>query len=70
MAINATRSMNGDLQMGIKDGRFKSITPDRGGEVETEQVIDRAVVLPPQYNVTDATYQIGDPKYDGHGYNS
>lgn len=70
MAVNATRSMNADLQKGVNDGLFKSITPGRGGEVETEHVIDRAVVLPPQYNVTDASYQIGDPKYDGHGYNS
>lgn len=68
MAVNATRSMNRDLQAGVRDGRFKSITPDRGGSVEIDAVIDRAVVIPPQYNVTDATYQIGDPSYDGYGY--
>jgi len=34
MAVNESRSMNRDLIMGATDGKFKTIVPDRGGEVE------------------------------------
>jgi hypothetical protein len=68
MAVNETRSMNRDLQMGVNDGLIKSVTPGRGGEVETKAVIDRAAMLQRQYNVTDVNYGIGDPEEDGFGY--
>ena len=51
MAVNESRSMNNDLRLGANDGKFKNLTPDRGGEVEMESVIERASVLQPQYNV-------------------
>jgi len=51
MAVNETRSMNNDLRLGANDGKFKNLTPDRGGEPEMEHVIERATVLQPQYNV-------------------
>lgn len=69
MAVNETRSMNDDLQKGVNDGLFKGLSPDRGGVVETPQLIERAATLQPQYNVTDVTYHLGDPKFDGFGYN-
>jgi hypothetical protein len=34
MAVNDSRSMNQDLKLGARDGAFKSLTPDRGGEVD------------------------------------
>lgn len=34
MAVNDSRSMNRDLRLGARDGMFKSLTPDRGGEVD------------------------------------
>lgn len=35
MAVNESRSMNGDLAIGIADGTVKSMTPDRGGVVSS-----------------------------------
>jgi hypothetical protein len=34
MAVNDIRSMNRDLKLGTTDGKFKSLTPDRGGDVD------------------------------------
>lgn len=34
MAVNDSRSMNRDLKLGARDGMFKSLTPDRGGDVD------------------------------------
>jgi hypothetical protein len=36
--------MNADLRLGATDGEFKNLTPDRGGDVETEAVLKRASV--------------------------
>lgn len=68
MSVNQTRSLNADLQKGVNDGLIKSVTPDRGGEVETNAVVERAAMLQRQYNVTDVNYGIGDPEEDGFGY--
>lgn len=51
------RSMNQDLHQGSVDGLYKSISPDRGGVVELEDIHNRAGLLPPQYGVSD--YQKG-----------
>jgi hypothetical protein len=32
MAVNESRSMNGDLTMGITDGSVKKLAPNRGGD--------------------------------------
>lgn len=54
MAINSARSMNQDLYLGSQvDGRFKTLTPDRGGEVDETAVRDRAWQLQAQYAITD-----------------
>jgi len=45
--------MNLDLQKGLNDGAFKSLSPDRGGEVEMQAIHERASLLQPQYNVND-----------------
>lgn len=55
MAVNESRSMNNDLRLGVTDGKFKSLTPGRGGEVETANVTVRAQVLQPQYGVLEKT---------------
>jgi len=34
MAVNDSRSMNRDMRLGATDGRFKNLTPDRGGDVD------------------------------------
>lgn len=51
--INQSRSMNKDLQQGITDGLLKSLTPDRGGEVEIEAPYSRYEMLQPQYDIAD-----------------
>ena len=53
MAVNESRSMNRDLQLGATDGKFKNITPDRGGEAEVTSSAVRAHELQLQYNVVD-----------------
>lgn len=51
MAVNSSRSMNADLQKGVRDGTFKNITPDR--ESVEVQPLERAHQLQCQYNVAD-----------------
>lgn len=53
MAVNDSRSMNQDLKMGVRDGKFKCLTPDRGGEVEELAPKVRQMQLQPQYNIAD-----------------
>lgn len=53
MAVNASRSMNGDLHDGINDGRLKSLTPDRGGDKTDDYAVTRAKMLQTQYNIVD-----------------
>ena len=53
MAVNTSRSMNGDRMLGEQDGMMKSIAPDRGGILEEEHALDRAKMLQTQYNVVD-----------------
>jgi hypothetical protein len=52
MAINDTRSMTADLKLGVRDGRYKSLTPSRGGNVDVSTVSIRSTELPLQYGVT------------------
>lgn len=51
MAVNESRSANADLQLGLRDGRYKSLTPGRGGEVDTSNVSLRSQELPMHYGV-------------------
>jgi hypothetical protein len=51
--INQTRSMNTDLQFGVNDGKYKQMTPDRGGEAELFQPNSRYEELQIQYSITD-----------------
>lgn len=53
MTTNNSRSMNTDLQNGLNDGTFKSLAPDRGGEVEMQAIHERAMMLQAQYDVND-----------------
>jgi hypothetical protein len=53
MTVNASRSMNADLNSGLRDGRYKSVVPERGGEPEMDKPVTRASELQKQYNVTD-----------------
>lgn len=53
MAKNVYRSMNTDLRHGIDDGVFKSLSPDRGGEVEMNTIHERASLLQAQYDIND-----------------
>jgi hypothetical protein len=43
MAVNNERSMNNDLLLGAMDGTARSLWPNRGGQVETEWPIERAI---------------------------
>ena len=67
MAINDSRSMNVDLHNGLNDGRLKSLTPDRGGQVDNNHVGVRAGLLQAQYNVTDMMKKV-TPKVLDHEY--
>lgn len=51
MAVNESRSMNRDLRLGATDGKFKNLTPDRGGNVDPTDATARAAELQVQYNV-------------------
>lgn len=51
MAVNESRSMNMDLIRGAGDGKFKSLTPSRGGEVDPTAATVRQAQLQMQYNV-------------------
>ena len=54
MAVNESRSMNNDLRRGATDGKFKTLSPDRGGMVDPTAVTVREKELQIQYNVTEA----------------
>lgn len=59
MAVNYSRSMNRDLRLGVTDGKYKSLTPDRGGEVDpthaTKRMQEVKAVYPTgeQYSIVD-----------------
>ena len=55
MAVNEVRSMNHDLLLGINDGKYKNLTPNRGGEVDPSSATLRSNVLNLQYNVVETT---------------
>lgn len=53
MAVNESGSMNKSLRRGAHDGKFKSLTPDRGGVVDPTSASVRQVELQIQYNVQE-----------------
>lgn len=53
MAVNDERSMNRDLRLGMTDGKFKSLTPDRGGNVDPTHATKRM-------NEVSSTYPTGE----------
>jgi hypothetical protein len=62
--------MNADMHSGANDGRLKSLTPDRGGVLDTDSsVAVRAGQLQAQYNVTDFLKGV-TPKVLDHEYES
>lgn len=63
MAVNESRSMNRDLVRGAGDGKFKSLTPDRGGVVDPTSATIRKETLQMQYNIQEAP---GFPNYESH----
>jgi hypothetical protein len=67
MAVNDSRSMNADLHSGVNDGRFKNLTPDRGGNADTSHAATRSNLLQNQYNITDFMGGIA-PKVMDHDY--
>jgi len=68
MAVNNSRSMNSDMHSGANDGRLKSLTPDRGGVLDSDSNVSvRAGQLQAQYNVTDFIQNI-TPKVLDHEY--
>lgn len=67
MAINNSRSMNADLRLGATDGSYKSLTPSRGGEVETDEPAKRAIVDSEAYPVMHG-YQNRSPLAEHQPY--
>lgn len=50
MAINLSRSLNGDLHEGMTDGRYRKVVPNRGGEVEETFKANRTGLNPDIYD--------------------
>jgi len=67
MAVNESRSCNRDLVLGATDGKFKNLTPDRGGELDPTSSAVRAHELQLQYNVVDRS-EIADMPAAQWGY--
>jgi len=44
MAVNTSRSPNQELSMGIADGSVKRLTPDRGGDVTSDDDLLKPVL--------------------------
>lgn len=63
MAVNESRSMNRDLKLGAGDGKFKSLTPDRGGDVDPTHATVRKNMLQVQYNLQEAP---NFPNFESH----
>lgn len=63
MAVNESRSMNRDLTLGAGDGKFKSLTPDRGGNVDPTHAAVRKNMLQMQYNIQEAP---NFPNFESH----
>ena len=61
MATNTSRSMNADLKLGMRDGTFKSLTPNRGGKVETKDAVERSNQLQLQYNMFTESHPMDCP---------
>jgi hypothetical protein len=59
MAVNDTRSMNQDLRLGLADGKFKNLTPDRGGDVDPTHATARMTVTKSLFP-TGETYSFTD----------
>lgn len=66
MAVNEARSMNRDLRLGATDGKFKSLTPDRGGDVDPTDPTIRAAELQLQYNVEERSSLADAPQAHIH----
>ena len=63
MAVNESRSMNNDLKSGAGDGKFKSLTPNRGGNVDPTAAAVRKNMLQIQYNIQEAP---DFPNFESH----
>lgn len=66
MAVNETRSMNNDLSLGAKDGKFKSLTPDRGGDVDPTDATVRQMEVQAQYGLVERTPLANAPEAHIH----
>jgi len=62
MAVNESRSLNRDLVLGVTDGKFKSLTPDRGGVVDPTDATIRAEELQMQYDLVQRSGLADAPK--------
>lgn len=51
MAVNESRSMRLDLEIGATEGTYKSLDPDRGGEEALDTIEARAKLDPSRYDV-------------------
>lgn len=54
MAVNESRNLGAEKAAGINDGRYKSLTPDRGGVVEQSFVAQRLKDLPEHWGMPGA----------------
>jgi len=66
MAVNETRSMNNDLSLGAKDGKFKSLTPNRGGDVDPTDATIRQMEVQAQYGLVERTPLANAPEAHLH----
>lgn len=58
MAVNESRSMNQDMSQGKNDGKYKWLSPDRGGEVDFTNITRRARELPWHYGLDTGGFPV------------
>lgn len=44
MAVNETRDMRLEMEIGATEGSFKTLTKDRGGEMSADTVVNRMLL--------------------------
>ena len=59
MAVNGSRSMNGDLAEGMSDGKYKKVaTAERGGVIDPATYLNRGALDDLYYGVHEAQTKV------------
>ena len=58
MAVNNSRTLNGDLAEGMSDGKYKKVVTDRGGVVDAATYLDRSQLDDLYHGIHEATTKV------------